>query len=211
MVMTLGWKEWKVGDILYGVIIPLIVALVIIVFPTVLGPYLHAVDQSFTLESIFVAGLEEAILIVAVPLLIGLLWNKWAGGAAGFLLGSIYALATFQLYGLSGSTNIFLLGYTLSGMLIGYIAGALNKGSYTFLRLLIAGVVAAIVGGLFLYFTYAIPADILNGTAQQVNMAAPDYVLSFTLTMVPRIIYGIIIPIIAKVFYMFGVTASRMT
>ena len=187
--MELSWKEWKLNDIIWGIIIPLLIALLIMAFPVVIGPGLHNINT--TLETIFVAGLEEAILVVAFPMLLGLIWNQWAGGASGFLLGCIYSLATFQMYGLSGSNHFFLLGYVLSGLLIGYIAGALNKGSYSFRRMLIAGLVAAIVGGLFLYLTMLMPG-------QPINMAAPDYAYSFFLTMLPRIIYGILIPFIGK-------------
>jgi hypothetical protein len=188
----------------------LIAALVIIIFPTLVGPALHGVDVGGTLESILVWGIEEAILIVGVPMLIGLVWNQWAGGAAGFLLGSIYSISTYQLYGLSGTQHIFLLGFVVSAMLIGYVAGAMNKGSFSFLRMIISGLTAAIVGGLFLFFTYKIPFDIINAIPQPVDMAADvPYVLF--LTMLPRIIFGIIIPIFAKVFSWFGVSPRRMS
>ena len=202
--MTSSWKEWKLSDIVYGVAVPLIVALVIIAFPVYLRPALHEIDPSMTLESILILGLEEAILIVGVPMLLGLLWNQWAGGASGFLLGSIYAITTFQINGLSGDKQFFLLGYVLSAMLIGYMAGALNKGSYSFLRMLIAGLAAAIIGGLFAYLCMLLPG-------QPINMAAPDYAYSLLLTLLPRIIYGIIIQIIAKVFTWFGLTPRKMS
>ncbi len=201
--MTLGWKEWKISDILYGIVIPVIVAFVVLAFPVYLRPILHSIDQSFTLESIFILGFEEAILVVGVPLLIGLIWNQWAGGAAGFLLGSIYAISSFAINGLTGDKNFFLLGYVLSAILVGYVAGALNKGSTTFLRMLLAGVVAAIIGGLFLYLSELMPG-------QPINMAAPDYVYSLTLTLIPRIIYGVLIPVIAKFFVLFGVSPRKM-
>ena len=211
MIMTLSWKEWKLGDILYGIAVPLIVALVIIIWPTVVGPALHNVDTSDTLKSILVYGVEDAILLVAVPMLMGLVWNQWAGGASGFLLGSIYAISTYQLYGLQGDQNVFVLGYVVSAMLIGYVAGALNKGSSSFLRMVVSGLVAAIIGGLFLYFTYVVPSDIINAVPQPINMAAPDYTYSLFITLLPRIIFGIIIPIIAKFFTLFGVTPRKMS
>jgi hypothetical protein len=201
--MTLSWKEWKLTDILYGIVVPVIVALVIIAFPTAIKTALHGIDPSAGLESILVFGLEEVILIVAVPMLLGLVWNQWAGGAAGFLLGSIYALAQSSLYATYGAgyaTDISLLGYVVSAMLIGYIAGALNKGSFTFLRMIIAGLLASIVGGLFLFLAYSI---------SPLHMTTGAY--GFFITMLPRIIFGIIIPIIAKLFSWFGVTPRRMS
>lgn len=202
--MTLSWKEWKLSDILYAIVVPFVVALVIIAFPVYLRPALHGIDPSATLESILVNGLEEAILVIGVPLLFGLIWNQWAGGASGFLLGSIYAISTYQLFGLSGDQNFFLLGYVLSALLIGYTAGALNKGSYSFFRMLIAGLVAVVIGGLFVYLSMLLPG-------QPIDMAAPDYVYSFVLVIVPRMIYGVVIPIIAKFFIMFGVSPRRMS
>ena len=63
----------------------------------------------------------ELVVIVGVPLALGLLWNQWAGGASGFLMGTFYALfwaSSFQ--GISGSGTV-LLAYILSPMLISEI------------------------------------------------------------------------------------------
>ena len=59
----------------------------IIIFPTELRPILDNVDTSGTLNNILVDGLGEALLTIGIPLFAGLVWNKWAGGGAGFLLG----------------------------------------------------------------------------------------------------------------------------
>jgi riboflavin transporter FmnP len=87
--VSASWKQWTKNDLLFGFLVPLIVALVIVVFP-LLTPFLASVNPA--LIGILVYGLEEQILIVAIPLFLGLLWNQWAGGASGFILGSIYAL-----------------------------------------------------------------------------------------------------------------------
>ena len=132
---------------------PTIVALLILAFPLAIGPALKTIDP--TLKSIFVDGLQEAILIVGVPMFLGLLWNQWAGGASGFLLGSIYALYAndmFVYYEYSAG-EISNLGYVVCAMLTGYIAGALNKGSYSFRRMLISGLTAGIIGLLVLFLT----------------------------------------------------------
>ena len=199
--MTAGWRELTLKDILYGVVVPLIVGLIIIAFQ-LSQPLLMGTNPA--LIGILVFGIGEVILIVAVPMFFGLLWNQWAGGASGFLLGSIYSLSTSQMYGLSGDKQFFLLGYVLSAMLIGYMAGALNKGSFSLIRMLIAGLVATIIGGLFVYLSMLLPG-------QPINMAAPDYAYSLFLVMLPRIVYGIVIPIIAKVFSWFGLTPRRMS
>src|SRR3989304_7114991 len=113
--MTARWKE-LLKEIFYGAVVPLIVGFVIIAFP-LSQPLLMQINPA--LIGILVFGLEEQILIVAVPMLFGLLWNRWAGGASGFLLGSIYAL-WYAIYGIStpGWTNdVSLLGYLVSAMM----------------------------------------------------------------------------------------------
>lgn len=36
--------------------------------------------------------ITELTIIVAIPLMLGLVWNRWAGGASGFLMGTFYAI-----------------------------------------------------------------------------------------------------------------------
>src|SRR4030065_936501 len=180
--MTARWKE-LLKDILYGAIVPLIVGLIIIAFP-LSQPLLRHINPA--LIGILVFGIEEQILTVAVPMLFGLLWNRWAGGASGFLLGSIYAL-WYAIYGIrtpGWTSDISLLGYCVSGMLIGYIAGALNKRSCTSSRMLFSGLVAGIAGALFLWIPLQLSSfhTVTGG-------------FGFFITIVPRITFGIIIPI----------------
>jgi len=194
--MTAHWKE-ILKDILYGAVVPFIVGLIIIAFP-LSQPLLRQINPA--LIGILVFGLEEQILIVAVPMILGLLWNQWAGGASGFLLGSIYAL-WYAIYGgrtPGWSSDISLLGYCVSGMLIGYIAGALNKRSSAFSRLLFSGIVAGIAGALFLW----IPLQLSNFHTVTGSFG-------FFITIVPRITFGIIIPIFAKIFIWFGITPKQ--
>jgi hypothetical protein len=179
-------RDLKPKDLLLGLIAPLIVCLVIIWFP--LNEHnLASINPAF--QGIFVFGVQEVVMIVAVPMIIGLLWNKWAGGASGFLLGSIYAI-WYGLYGSSSPSwihNIGLLGYLLSAMLIGYISGALNRKSKKFSRLLFSGFMASLVGGLFLFLTE--------------QFASPLYVYGeygFFITMTPRLIFGIVIPAVVS-------------
>ncbi|MEM0058766.1 MAG: hypothetical protein QXG09_07895 [Candidatus Bathyarchaeia archaeon] len=201
--MTDG-EKWGLGDILYGVIAPCIVAALIIIFPA----YLKPIIADPTLQAIFVDGLGEAILIIAVPMLFGLLWNRWAGGAAGFLLGSIYALYINDMY-VQYSTmypeyqpnDISTLGYVVCAMLTGYLAGALNKGSFSFKRMIVAGLASGIIGGFFLLWTQIIsPLGMVT-----------DIAYALFITLLPRIIYGIIIPVISKVFIWYNVLPRRPT
>jgi len=195
-------EKLELGDILYGVIAPCIVAALIIIFPAYLKPLI----ADPTLKAIFIDGLGEAILIIAVPMFFGLLWNRWAGGASGFLLGSIYALYINDMY-VQYSTmypryqpfDISTLGYIVCAMLTGYLAGSLNKGSFSFLRMIVAGLVSGIIGGLFLLWTMII---------SPLGMAT-DIPYTTFIVLLPRIIYGIIMPLIAKVFIWYNVLPRR--
>ena len=181
-------RDLKLKDIIFGVVLPVIVVLAIIWFP-LNERWLASLGFGGALQGIFVFGVQEVIMIVAIPMMVGLLWNKWAGGATGFMLGSIYAL----WYGLYGSMspswvhNLSLLGYLLSAMLIGYMAGALSQKSTKLPRLIFSGFVASLAGGLFLFLTD--------------QLSTPVYVsgyYGFFVTMTPRLVFGIVTPLIVK-------------
>ena len=197
--MSRDWKQWNRSDIIYGVVAPILVILLIVAISQLSrlfgGGY--GIIMGITME------LQELLVIVAVPLTLGLVWNRWAGGASGFLLGSIYALYWADSYhspiagNLQGSGTI-LLGYILSAMLIGYMAGALNKRSENFRRMLIAAVTSATIGGIMLFLILQLsPANLVTGS------------IGFLLTVVTRIATGLIIPVIAKVFMWYGVVRNK--
>lgn len=179
-----NWNEWKIGDLIFGVVVPTVVAFLIVGVPMLLPPALIGLKYS----------LLEAIVVVGVPMLIGLIWNQWAGGASGFLLGSLYTLYyADQLYAAQGRGDISLLGNLVSAMLIGYVAGALNKRSDSYRRMLIAGVTAAIVGTLVVVvvsnFSPILGAATIEGT-----------VLAF----LPRILAGVLVPLVGRAFLLHG-------
>jgi hypothetical protein len=184
--MSKGLRDLKLKDILLGIVAPVIVCLLIIWFP-LNERSLAQINPAF--QGIFVFGVQEVLMIVAIPMMVGLLWNKWAGGATGFMLGSIYAL----WYGLYGSTfpgwihNMSILGALLSAMLIGYMAGALNQKSAKLSRLLFSGFVAALAGGLFLFLTEQLATPVL---------VSGSY--GFFVTMTPRLVFGIVTPLICR-------------
>ena len=197
--MSKGLKDLTLKDILYGIVVPVVIGLVIIAFPLGEG-FLTSIEPA--LVGIFVFGLQEQIMIVVVPMMFGLLWNRWAGGASGFLLGSIYAL-WYAIYGISAgpwwTSDISLLGYLLSGMLVGYMSGALNQQSRTFSRMLFAGLTSGIVGGLFLFLTMQLsPMHLVYGA----------YGLFITIT--PRVTFGILVPVFAKIFIRYGITPDKI-
>lgn len=142
--------------------------------------------------------LEELVVIVGVPLVLGLVWNRWAGGASGFLLGSIYALYwANSFHGIRGSGTV-LIAYILSAMLIGYMAGALSKRSDNFIRLLISGVVASTIGGIMLFGIFQLSsANVVTG------------IDGFLLTVLARSACGAVVAIVAKVFMWYGITAMH--
>ena len=75
---------------------------------------------------------QEVIMIVAIPMIVGLMWNKWAGAAP---LASCWAPYTPSGMACSvpwqsiGYTTLAYSGYLLSAMLIGHMSGALNQKS----------------------------------------------------------------------------------
>lgn len=207
--MGLNWKEWNRSDIIYGVVVPLVVVLVIVGLSLV-SSFLRTgegMGGSMGIVIGIISEIEEMVVIVAVPLLLGLVWNRWAGGASGFLLGSIYAMWFAVKYGVfayatvpRGSTGFgpTILGFVLSAMLIGYMAGALNKRSENFRRMVISAVVATTVGGVFLFGMFQ-----LSSSNVMIGMDA------FLLTVLTRIASGVIVAIIAKVFMWYGVALNK--
>lgn len=178
------WNKWTLKDLIFGVAIPTIVAFIII------GISMSNSFEAMALKYI----LLEAIVVVALPMLIGLVWNQWAGGATGFLMGSLYTLYfADQLYASQGSLDISLIGNLVSAMLIGYVAGALNKRSSRLKRLLIAGVVAGFMGSLIVIFTSNYSA-----------ILGPATLGGSVTTLLPRVLAGIIVPLFARTFLQHG-------
>jgi len=199
--MGLGWKEWNRSDIIYGVVAPVLVVLLIVA--------ISQLDRLFGGGFGIVTGitmeLQELLLIVVVPLMLGLVWNKWAGGASGFIMGSIYALYWADSYRSPFSGNTFgsgtvLLGYVLSAMLIGYVAGAMNKRSDNFLRMVISGIATTTIGGLLLFGVFQLsPVNVVTG------------IDGFLLTVLTRTACGAVIPVIAKVLMWYEGNAIHLS
>ena len=201
-------EKFKLGDILYGAVVPILVGLLIVAFATVIRSFLvSSLPMDSPIPHILTFGFAQMILF-GVPMLLGLIWNKWAGGATGFIMGAIYYLAmagystiTYLEYGMTVNfyKDASLIVYIVTGILMGYIAGALNNKSSSFKRMLGAGLTAAIATGLIMFMVnIALAIDVSR------NMALADPAYSFFLTMLPQVILGILIPIIAKVFTWYG-------
>ena len=182
-------------------------------FPTVIGP---AATSAFGSESPIPQILTHGfalMVIFAIPVLVGLIWNKWAGGAAGFLMGTLYYIS-YGGYNIMVSRILyqydvnlwadpaFIGNYILGGVLIGYIAGALNNKSQNFKRMLGAGMTAALTVG---FMTF-----ILNYTVSSAAwMTQNDPIYAFWTTMLPLVILGFIGPIIAKVMTWYGLSPTH--
>jgi hypothetical protein len=187
--MSLNWKKWAKNDIIFGIILPVIAVFVIVLIsklPSLIGGG-PGIVLGLTMEIL------ELVVIVGVPLALGLLWNQWAGGASGFLMGTFYALYwANSFHGIPGSGTV-LLAYIVSPMLIGYMAGALNKRSDNFKRLLISGLVSCTIGGIVMFTIFQMSsANVVTGT------------IGFALTVLTRMLAAVLTAVVAKVFFWYG-------
>jgi len=213
-------------DIFNGIIIPLILVLLIFVlavYVNVSGSY-HVLGASNTIAVILTSGFAQMI-VLGIPLVLGLLWNKWAGGAAGFIMGGIYYVASAGLFtGYYASYNppqnffgdLSMLWYLVMAVIIGYMAGALNNGSTNFKRMLGAGLTAAIITAviqLFMNYNYSLtPARTMAHNLWLTSsgaVTAGSIAYGFTLAFIPSIALGVIVPILAKVMTWYGIQPMR--
>jgi len=191
---SIDWKKWTKNDVVFGIILP-VVAVFIIVLISKLQSLIGG-------EPGLVLGLTmeilELVVIVGVPLALGLLWNQWAGGASGFLMGTFYALYwANSFHGIAGSGTV-LLAYIVSPMLIGYMAGALNKRSDNFKRILISGLVASTIGGIVLFSIFQMStANVVTG------------ITGFALTVLARMLAAVLTAVVVKIFFWYGMGTQK--
>jgi hypothetical protein len=211
----LAENKFKLSDIFGGIIIPIILVILIYVLAVYVnvGGIYHVLGATNVIGVILVNGFAQMI-ILGIPLVLGLLWNKWAGGAAGFVMGGIYYVANAGhyngLYASQGVTtynffgDISMLFYLVNAVIIGYMAGALNNGSTNFKRMLGAGLTASIITAVIqLYMNYTISLEPARQMAQ--NSWVVDPVLAVVTNFVPSIALGVIVPILAKVMTWYGI------
>ncbi len=214
-------ERFKLIDILYGIVIPFLLAFLIYVLAVYVNPsgqnhVLGVAGTTGTIAVILSQGFAQMI-ILGVPLVLGLLWNKWAGGAAGFIMGGLYYVAQAGLYtgyfaGSNPPYNYFgdvsLLFWLVNGVIIGYMAGALTNGSTNFKRMLMAGLTAAIITAIIqAYMNYTVSLDPSRGMAQ--GLWATDLGQAILINFVPSIALGVIVPILAKVMTWYGLQPTR--
>jgi len=212
-------NKFKLSDIFGGIIIPIILVILIYVLAVYVnvGGQHHVLGATNTIAVILVNGFAEMI-ILGIPLVLGLLWNKWAGGAAGFVMGGLYYVAQAGqyngIYASAGVTtynffgDVSMLYWIVYGVIIGYMAGALNNGSTAFKRMLLAGLTASvIVSVLKAYLNYTISLDPARQMAQ--DSWKVDPVLAVVTNFVPLIALGVIVPILGKVMTWYGIQPQR--
>jgi hypothetical protein len=214
-------EKFRMVDIFYGIVIPLILVLLVYVLAVYVNPsgmnhVLGVAGTGGTVAVILSQGFAQMI-ILGVPLVLGLLWNKWAGGAAGFVMGGMYYVAQAGLYtGYFAGSNppynyygdVSLLFWLVNGVIIGYMAGALNNGSTGFKRMLGAGLTAAIATALIqAYMNYTVSLAPSQGMAQ--GLWATDLGQALLINFVPSIALGVIVPILAKVMTWYGLQPTR--
>ncbi len=205
-------EKIKLRGILWGLVIPLIIGIVIVLFPAVLRPALDSLFPPSTMTSagspyafltvIFTHGIS-LMIVLGVPLFLALSWNKWAGGAAGFVTGTLYYVAfagyniQYSIIHYGSSPNLyadpsFIGNYIVGGILIGYIAGALSNKSMRIKRMLGAALTASLAVGVFQF--------ILNYTVSSgAWMTRSDPITALWQTLLPLVILGIIVPFIARI------------
>jgi hypothetical protein len=214
--------RFKLADIFGGLIIPIILAILIFVLAVYVNPggdqhVLGEAGLGGTIAVILSQGFAQMI-VLGIPLVLGLLWNKWAGGAAGFIMGGMYYVAAAGqyngLYSSMGVTtynffgDISMLFYLVNAVLIGYIAGSLTNGSTNFKRMIGAGLTAAITTAVVqAYMNYTVSLEPARLMAQGSWVADP--VNAFVIAFVPSIALGVIVPILAKVMTWYGLQPQR--
>jgi hypothetical protein len=213
--------KFKLADILFGIIIPMILVLLIYVLAVYVNPsgpnhVLGVSGLAGTVAVILTQGFAQMI-VLGIPLVLGLLWNKWAGGAAGFIMGGMYYVATAGLYtgyyaGSSPAYNFYgdlsILFYLVNAVIIGYIAGSLTNGSTNFKRMLGAGLTASVIVAVIqAVMNYTISLKPSRDMAQGSWVADP--VNAFIIAFVPGIALGVIVPILAKVMTWYGLQPQR--
>jgi hypothetical protein len=214
-------NRFKLADIFGGIIIPLILILLIFIFAVYInvGGTYHVLGDSNIIAVILVSGFAQMI-VLGIPLVLGLLWNKWAGGAAGFVMGGMYYVASAGQYTASYATysqglvnynffgDVSMLFYLVNAVVIGYMAGALNNGSTNFKRMIFAGLTASMITAVIqAYLNYTVALSPGRTMAQQ--SWATDPFLAVITNFLPSILLGIIVPILAKVMTWYGLQPQK--
>lgn len=212
-------EKFKIADLIDAIVIPIILVILVFVLAVYINPtgLHHIIGEANVIAVILTQGFAQ-MLVLGVPLILGLLWNKWAGGAAGFITGGMYYLASAGqfngVYASAGVTaynffgDISMLFYLVNAVIIGYMAGSLSKGSMSFKRMLGAALTASIITAVIQAFmNYNIALE--PGRMMAQDSWATDPVLAIVINFVPSIALGVIVPILAKVMSWYGIMPQK--
>jgi hypothetical protein len=223
-------ERFKLSDILYGFVVPMILVLLIFVLAVYINPtgayHLFGSDEGLgvTIAVILTQGFAQMI-VLGIPLILGLTWNKWAGGAAGFIMGGAYYLAVagnstgnYLIYAIKYGSDVVtpynffgdmaMLFYLVNAVIIGYMAGALSGGSTDFKRMLGAGLTASLtttIIQLFMNNQYALEPS----RNMSIGLWSGSLGYAIFISFLPSIALGIIVPILAKVMSWYGLSARK--
>jgi hypothetical protein len=207
------------SEISIAIVLPIIIGVLIMLFPTVIEDAVAPIHIIFPewlwggpeipIQYILTIGVTEGILTCAIPIVIGLTWSKWAGGASGFLCSLLFTLSMAAYY--SPMPGAFTptpdwLGLIVGGMLAGYIAGAVMehyrmRGSKSFKHILIATMVAVIIVTIFVTQTYIWFSPMFTVVVDG-GMAYLDAVsYSYFIYIAIYVVWGLLAAISAKVAY----------
>lgn len=210
-------NKFKLSHIFAGIIIPIILLVLIFVLAVYVNPggAFAVLGADNVIAVILTSGFAEMI-ILGVPLVLGLLWNKWAGGAAGFIMGGMYYLASAGHYnGLFGTMagynyygDISMLFWIVYGVIIGYMAGALCNGSTNFKRMLGAGLTASIIISVIKAYLN-VTVSLEPGRNMAIDQWVQDPLMAVITGFVPLIALGVIVPILAKVMTWYGLQPQK--
>jgi len=214
--------KFKLADIFGGLVIPIILVVLIYVLAVYVNPsgQYHVLGEAGltgTVAVILTQGFLQMI-VLGIPLVLGLLWNKWAGGAAGFIMGGLYYVAAAGQYngiyaGFGVTTynffgDVSMIFYCVNAILIGYIAGSLANGNTNFKRMIFAGLTAALITAVIqAIMNYYVSLEPARGMAQ--GLWATDLGQAVLINFVPSIALGVIVPILAKVMTWYGMQPQR--
>ena len=210
-------NKFKLSHIFAGIVIPIILLVLIFVLAVYVNPggAFAVLGADNVIAVILTSGFAEMI-ILGVPLVLGLLWNKWAGGAAGFIMGGMYYLASAGHYnGLFGTMagynyygDISMLFWIVYGVIIGYMAGALCNGSTNFKRMLLSGLTASIIISVIKAYLN-VTVSLEPGRNMAIDQWVQDPLMAVITGFVPLIALGVIVPILAKVMTWYGLQPQK--
>ena len=165
------------------------------------------------------------MIVLGVPLVLGLLWNKWAGGAAGFITGGMYYVASAGLLH-TDTMQLQISAYNFFGdmsMLAGSLYGCHHRLHGWSIKQQINEFQTNVrcrlnscsnscdnpsLLQLHIHSHFRRAMSMNHGIGQDTSLGVAG-IYGFVLAFVPSIALGVIVPIIAKVMTWYGLQPMR--